>query len=295
MSHSGAVGPCALPNTASGKRRVAAALAIVVVLLSGCSTAPPAPAGTAGEQSFGHVHGLGIDPADNGLYVASHMGVFKQTRDGFERIADRWQDTMAFTVVGPDHFLASGHPDMREDKPVHLGLIESKDAAETWESLSLEGRADFHVLEPAGERLYGYDSQTQSLMVTSDRREWQDLVRLPVVDLAADPNDADSLMITDTSGRLMRMQGGRQPQLVTDAPRLVFIDWHEEGLLVGLGPDGSVYRSTDGTASWQELRSLEEPPEALAVTTDAWYAATGHGIYVSQDQGRTWSSVDGTQ
>jgi len=266
------------------------------VSLSGCSGgAPPATTGPAGDQAFGHVHGLGIDPTDNGLYVASHMGVFKQTGEGFERIADRWQDTMAFTVVGPDHFLASGHPDMREDKPVHLGLIESTDAAETWESLSLEGRADFHALEPAGELLYGYDSQTQTLMVTSDRREWQDLTRLPVVDLAADPNDADSLMITDGSGRLMRMQAGLQPQLVPDAPRLVFIDWPEEDLLVGLAPDGSVFRSTDGGASWQELRPIEGPPEALAVTTDRWYAATEQGVYVSEDDGSTWSSVDGTQ
>ena len=284
-----------LINTCSGRRRIAAALSVAAVSLSGCSTSPTAPTGPSGEQAFGHIHGLGIDPADNGLYVASHMGVFKQTRDGFERIADRWQDTMAFTVVGPDHFLASGHPDMREDKPVHLGLIESKDAAETWESLSLEGRADFHALEPAGERLYGYDSQTKTLMVTTDRREWQDLIRLPVVDLAADPSNADSLMITDTSGRLMRMRAGLQPQLVADAPRLVFIDWPEEDLLVGLAPDGSVYRSTNGSASWQELRPVEGPPEALAVTTDRWYAATGHGIYVSEDQGSTWSSVEGTQ
>jgi len=284
-----------LINTCSSRRRTAAAFAIAVVSLSGCSTAPPAPTSPVGEQSFGHIHGLGIDPADNGLYVASHMGIFKQTRDGFERVADRWQDTMAFTVVGPDHFLASGHPDMREDKPVHLGLIESKDAAETWESLSLEGRADFHALEPAGERLYGYDSQTQTLMVTSDRREWQDLVQLPVVDLAADPNDAGTLMITDTSGRLMRMQAGREPQLVADAPRLVFIDWPEEDLLVGLAPEGSVHRSTDGGVSWQELRPIEGPPVALAVTTDRWYAATEQGIYVSEDQGSTWTSVEGTQ
>jgi len=282
------------PSGGVGRRRIAGALAVAALSLSGCSSAPPATTGQAGDHEFGHVHGLGIDPADNGLYVASHMGVFKQSGEGFERIADRWQDTMAFTVVGPDHFLASGHPDMREDKPVHLGLIESTDAAKTWESLSLEGRADFHALEPAGERLYGYDSQTQTLMVTSDRREWQDLTQLPVVDLAADPNDADSLMITDTSGRLMRMQAGLQPQLVPDAPRLVFIDWPEGDLLVGLAPDGSVFRSIDGGATWQELRPIEGPPEALAVTTDRWYAATEESIYVSEDEGSTWSTVDGT-
>ena len=49
------------------------------------------------------------------------------------RIADRWQDTMAFTVTvtGAGTFLGSGHPDLREDLPPHLGLIESTDAGET--------------------------------------------------------------------------------------------------------------------------------------------------------------------
>lgn len=283
------------PSGGVVRSRIAAGLAVAFVSLSGCGNSSTPATDSSRQQAFGHVHGIGVDPADNGLYVASHMGVFKQTGEGFERIADRWQDTMAFTVVGPDHLLASGHPDMREDKPVHLGLIESTDAAETWKSLSMEGQADFHALEPAGERLYGYDSQTQTLMVTSDRREWQDLVQLPVVDLAADPNDADSLMITDTSGRLMRMQAGFQPELVPDAPRLVFIDWPEEDLLVGLAPDGSVFKSIDGGASWQERRPVDGPPQALAVTTERWYAATENGIYVSEDDGSTWSSVEGAQ
>ncbi|MDQ3275042.1 MAG: exo-alpha-sialidase, partial [Actinomycetota bacterium] len=58
-----------------------------------------------------HVHGLGINPKDGALFVATHTGVFRIPESGQAvRIADRWQDTMGFTVVGPDHFLASGHP-----------------------------------------------------------------------------------------------------------------------------------------------------------------------------------------
>ena len=38
---------------------------------------------------------------------------------------------MGFTVVGPDTFLGSGHPDIRATDPPLLGLIESNDAAQT--------------------------------------------------------------------------------------------------------------------------------------------------------------------
>ena len=134
-------------------------------------------------------------------------------------------------------------------------------------------------------------SQTGTLMVTTDRRGWQDLIRLPVVDLAADPGDADSLLVTDTSGRLMVINDGSDPQLVAGAPRLAFVDWP----VVGLSADGNVYRSGDGAASWQELTSLKGRPEALDVTAERWYAATERGLNVSGDQGDTWSAVGGTQ
>ena len=44
-----------------------------------------------------------------------------------------------FAVGGADHFLASGHPDMCEDLPTRLGLIESTDGAETWNALAMQG------------------------------------------------------------------------------------------------------------------------------------------------------------
>jgi hypothetical protein len=66
-----------------------------------------------------------------------------------ERVGDSYQDTMGFTVVGPNRFLGSGHP-ATDDLPPLLGLIESTDAGKTWEHVSLLGEADSHVLRSAG-------------------------------------------------------------------------------------------------------------------------------------------------
>jgi hypothetical protein len=83
-----------------------------VVLVTGCASG-----GDQGQRAadpdapvVGHVHGLGTDAADGTLYVATHVGVFRAGEAGsMDRVADRWQDTMAFTVAGPGHFVASGH------------------------------------------------------------------------------------------------------------------------------------------------------------------------------------------
>lgn len=283
----------------NASRRAAAltAAALLTATLAGCSTdsgAPTAASSPDGEpQSLGHVHGIGTDPADGTVYIASHFGVFRLDEDsGPERVADRWQDTMAFTVVGPGHFLASGHPDLREDLPAHLGLIESTDAAQTWTPLSLQGEADFHALEVAGQRTYGYDSVGGQLLVSEDRRTWRRLDQTAVLDLAADPDEHDRLLATTGQGRLVEYQvGTRAAPSALDAPRLAFIDWADADTLVGLAPDGVIYVSGDGAQSWQRTTAVPGDAQALEVSAQRWYAATSRGVYASTDAGRSWEPL----
>lgn len=95
---------------------VAGAFGLVLVLVATVVAAftlqhPATDAAVSGTpQPLGHVHGLGVDPQDGDLYLASHFGVFRVVDGEPERVADRWQDTMGFAVVGSGHFLASGHP-----------------------------------------------------------------------------------------------------------------------------------------------------------------------------------------
>ena len=76
---------------------------------------------------------------------------------------------MGFTVLGPRTFLGSGHPDFRKDPdlPPRLGLIRTEDAAETWSTVSLTGRADLHALDVAAGTLYAADSATGQLLAES--------------------------------------------------------------------------------------------------------------------------------
>jgi hypothetical protein len=278
-------------------RAVATGAAVLGLGLSACSTGTPDAADTNPEEqsiAFGHVHGLGVNPADGRLFVASHMGVFRQTSDGFERVAGRWQDTMAFTVMGDDTFLASGHPDLREtDKPVHLGVSESTDAAETWSGLSLQGEANFHALEPAEDYPYGYDSNNGVLTVTRDKQRWADIARVTVTDLAVNPDSPEDLLVTDGRGKLLRLSQTEELRAVSAAPRLAFIDWPRPDLLVGVAPDGTVYRSSDSGRSWRRIAPVGSSPEALDATPSVWHVATEEGVFASTDDGRTWSPVSG--
>lgn len=265
------------------------------LLLAGCAEPDRAsegrPAPGEGTDSFGHVHSLDVNPADDRLYVATHNGVFAHTEDGFERVSDEAHDAMSFTIAGPDRFLMSGHPAPDSSGPPHLGLAESTDGGRTWRTVSLEGEADFHTLEVAGDLVYGVDSQTGLLKASADGRQWRDLGQLPAADVAADPEDPERLLLTDGRGYLVQLAASGQPQLVDSAPRLVLLDWVSGDLLVGVGPDGAVHTSRDDGASWQESGTLPEPPHAFTAIEGRWYAATESGILTSSDDGETWNAV----
>jgi hypothetical protein len=111
----------------------AAALALV---LTGCSTAGSASADAPTAEETGallstHVHGVAIDPGDGALLLATHEGLVQVGDDGELTAAGPVIDLMGFTLTGPDHYLASGHPGLRTDLPQPVGLIESTDGGET--------------------------------------------------------------------------------------------------------------------------------------------------------------------
>jgi hypothetical protein len=277
----------------------AAVLALTSVTLVACSsqdppsTRPSSQRTDADTNALGHVHGLGIDPGNGTLYVASHFGVFSVEDGKHERIADRWQDTMGFAVVGPGHFLGSGHPDPTEDLPSSLGLIESTDSAKTWESVSLSGDADFHAIEAVGNHIYGLDSHTSALLVSTDRNNWDTIAKQPLLDLAANPAAPETIYAITDRGDLVRSIGQAEPTPIDGAPTMTAIDWQPDGPLVGVTPDGTVMVSTNGEADWQQAGTLDGQVEALDAAPGRWHAATATGVYESTDDGATWTLVLG--
>lgn len=269
-----------------------ATLALTTALLAaGCSKETPTQVPSADEAEVGHIHGLGIDPADDTLYVATHFGLF-HVKDDEEptRVADRYQDTMAFTVVGPGHFLGSGHPDLREDLPPHLGLIESTDAGQTWKPLALQGEADFHILEPAGDVLYAYDATSGRLLRTEDRATFEEVVTAPLLSVAA-TRARDQLIATTDQAQLTTINPRTGQTRELGGPSTTYLDTAPDGTLVGIAPDGVVRISSDDGQSWKEVGSIDGQPAAFTISDQGWYAATDTTVFRSTDAGATWIRV----
>jgi len=288
-------------SRARGKRIALAAagcVAVVAAVWAGTRLAgrddASIPAAT-GEPGVSHVHGLGLNPGDGALIVATHYGSFRIPPDGdeAERIGDSFQDTMGFTVAGPDNFLGSGHPDaqgVRDGQPGRLGLIESIDGGVTWASLSLSGEVDFHGLAFAHDQVYGLDSGTGRFMVSTDRTDWETRATVDLFGFAVDPGDAERIVGVGADGLVESIDGGRR-WAAAEGPPLVTVSWDATAGLWGADPGGAVWRYDQ--SGWERAGALAGPPQAFLATSDALYAAAHDdadvtGIYRSIDDGRTW-------
>jgi hypothetical protein len=286
--------------SASRRRLALVAAGLVAVGVSAAIAAlvndsPPAqstslPAGTFPEPGVEHAHGLGVDPGDGTLYAATHYGLLRISADGeLTRVANRYQDTMGFEVVGPARFLASGHPDFREDNPPLLGLIESTDAGQTWTPLSLRGEADFHAIQSVHDRIYAYDSTSEMFMVSDDGQDWDRRSQLVILDFAVSPHDPDLVLATTESGLHRSSDGGRTWTPLSQAPQLAVLGWDDVDEVLGVAQGGVVHASADGGATWSRRGDVGGEPEAMTLAD-----VDGQSVlFVAVPEGRIVQSADG--
>ncbi|OUC97672.1 F510_1955 family glycosylhydrolase [Streptosporangium minutum] len=247
------------------------------------------------DQGVGHVHSLGVDPAGGKTYVAGHYGLFTIDGSKLVRVGDHDADHMGFAVAGPKTFYASGHPAadaVASGQEPHLGLIRSVDAGMTWEQVALAGKADFHALQVAGARVYGYDAQTGQIW-RGEAGKLKPAARLDLLDLAAGAQAPDTLYATTPDGVKVSADAGETFGPLKGAPLLSFLDVIGKDRLIGVAPDGQVRTSADSGATWQAGGRL--PMQAVAFTAvseQRLLAASMDGtVYESTNGGRDFTTL----
>jgi hypothetical protein len=267
----------------------------ILVVLVGALVAVTAlrngPSDIAAQRGPVHIHGLGVNPNDGGLYIATHTGMWRvaagETKP--EPVGESRQDTMGFTVVGANHFLGSGHPD-NFDQPSRLGLIESFDSGSTWKPISLLGQADFHVLRAVGTRVYGYDVSSGNFMASSNGgKTWSaHNPHAALLDVVPDPAQPDRLIAASDEGLLMSADAGEN---WTRIGRVVgLLAWPTTNRLYLVDANGEVSISVNRGHDWKRVGTMVAQPAAFFAYTDGdLYAGLHDGAIVhSRDGGRSW-------
>ncbi|MFF9136677.1 F510_1955 family glycosylhydrolase [Streptomyces albogriseolus] len=264
---------------------------LVLAACGGGSSGTGAAAGASdSSETLSHVHGLGVDPADGRVYVATHNGLYIVAKGGKPKlVGDSRDDFMGFTVTGENTFVASGHGAEGSDRPGNVGLIETRDAGRIWTSRSLSGEADFHSLDSAKGTVYGYEGGR--IRVSADLKSWDDRATLEALDLAVSPA-GDTLLATTAEGVVTSTDGGRAFGKGSGQVQ-AFLSWPAEKSLFGIDPSGKLSSSADGGKTWKQLTTVPggQPQALTAVNADHVLAATMSGVYESRDGGKTFAQL----
>jgi hypothetical protein len=243
-----------------------------------------------------HVHGLGINPADKALFIATHTGTYRVPSGAEQaaRVGDSRQDIMGFTIVGPNRFLGSGHPDVQarqqQNLPPNLGLIESTDGGRTWMPISLLGQADFHVLRSRGKRVYGFDSTNGRLLVSGDGGKTWNQRPIPgsLFDLALHPRRPSQVIASTERGLITSADDARTWRVL--GGNVGLLAWPHPARLLLVDGAGQVHVSSDSGRRWSAIGDIGGQPAAFfAQTAQKLYVALHDGtVKRSADRGRSW-------
>lgn len=263
-----------------------------------------------------HVHGLALTN-DDFLYMASHEGLIKTEDQG-----DTWSligdnDFMGFHMQSDGTMLTSGHPGKTSDLPDPIGLMESKDNGMNWDSKSLIGEVDFHILtsnESNPNLLYGIiqmetgNYKTGIYKSTDKGESWGklDSTGLPddlhgIYTLLSLPND-ENVMLAGTNEGVYRSDDGGQTWNMADRNRLIttlsVIPGSLDLLSYSITEDESgMMISRDNGVTWEKI-GLNLGEDAVAYfaihpkQTEKIAALTfENNLLLSEDGGQNWDTL----
>lgn len=273
-----------------------------ILALAACGASGEAPSAAAASPSASaqgaalpswHVHGVGRDPGDGALYLATHDGLFRRVDTSWQRVGPVI-DLMGFAVAGPGRFYASGHPGIGVDFPQPVGLIESKDGGKSWAVRSRGGQSDFHSLTWSPKGLLGYDD---TLRATADGVTWRDLRLAGEARSVAASPDGAKVLATTADGVVESADYGSTWRPAAKSPLLLLVAWADPKTAVGVTPQGAVAVSTDAGVSWTlGPATVGADPEALSATRGAdgrleVLVATSKGVERTLDSGTSFTSA----
>lgn len=293
---------------------------MTVLLVSACSSNDDKKESKTLDSQYTveHVHGLAYTK-DDSIYMASHEGLIT-TKDQGEKwsvVGDTDFDFMGFQILSDGTMLTSGHPGPNTDLPDPLGLMESKNNGEAWNSKSLLGEVDFHILaanESNPNLLFGViqmetgDYKTGIYKSTDKGENW---VNVNSTGLSEDlhgiytllslPND-ENVLLAGTNQGVYRSEDGGKTWKVTDGKRLITAFTVKPGTseLVSYSitkEEVGMMISKDNGVTWEKTGldlgkdavayfaiHPEQPKKMAAITFE-------NNLLISEDGGQNWETL----
>jgi photosystem II stability/assembly factor-like uncharacterized protein len=255
----------------------------------------------------GRIDDFGVVESNPNIVYAGTAsgGVWKTTNNGttWEPVFDKeGVSTIGDIAIAPSDpavvWVGTGEPNNRQSSSWGDGIYKSLDAGKTWQNMGLKatlhiGRIVIHPKNPdvvyaaALGHLWGANPERGVYKTTDGGKTWNQVLKINadtgVSDIAMDPESPDTLYAAAYERR-------RTPFGFN-----------------GGGPDGGIYKTVDGGATWKKLTKglpYENGGDVGRIGLDIYrkdsnivYAIVQHekgGTYRSEDKGETWKKMGDT-
>jgi len=286
--------------------------ALVLALILGASAITSTSAGEA--ITLTHVHGLSYSADGARIMIPSHHGLAVYENGRWSKAAGPAHDYMGFSATR-DALYSSGHPAPGSGLTNPFGLIKSGDGGKSWKKLGLEGESDFHLLAASHgtNAVYVVNHGRNSRMpragiyhTKNDGLQWTRAAAKGLggepKSLAVHPGDAGIVAAGTSNGLYLSRDSANTFERLVDGPQVLAATFDLDGQHLWFsayaGKASLMRLALAAGAKPQVVPAPALPGDAVAYIAqhparrgEVVIASFNRSVFVSKDQGRTWTSI----
>lgn len=298
------------------KGKIMLSLFIASLVMSACNAKQQEDVFTYGEvknSKVAHIHGLGYINGGHDIAIATHDGLYKYGKDGWQEANGQKHDYMGFQATR-EGFFASGHPEEGAHLKNPFGLIKSTNQGASFEQLAFYGEIDFHYLAAGydSNMIYVYnetatDNMEIGLHYSADEgKTWEKVAMTgyhsnTIANLAAHPLKKQVLGIGSQDGLFISDNYGENFTLMNDAKMVTSVTLNDIGGYYSNIENNHVYLTSFlfGNKSERQIPlptgQKLQPIIYLAVNPqqdkELVIMTNNIDIYVTRDEGLSWDKL----
>lgn len=297
------------------KYKIIFGLLVLILVLSACNSNEKKVFSfeEVKNNQIDHIHGLGYINGENDVVIATHFGLYKYAKDGWQEANSQKHDYMGFQAVR-EGFFSSGHPEEGSEYKNPLGLIKSIDKGASFEQLAFYGEIDFHYLAA------GYDSNTIYVLNQMPVEEmnaglhysldegtsWTNAAMNGftsnyISNLSAHPTRKELITIGSKEGLFISNDYGQNFKSMNDTKMITYVTLTETGGFYTNFENDTVYLKSFLFESNEEI-NIQLPKELkmdpitfIAVNPENQQeivlVTNSNNIYITKDEGISWDKI----
>ncbi len=257
---------------------------------------------------FPHIHGLGFSSDGDSLYVPAHIGLIVYNNNQWTIPDVPKHDYMGYAAVD-DGFYSSGHPDLRTDLPVRLGLVKSQDEGRTLTTLAFSGESDLHTMAAGynSHAVYIINSEPNSQLTAGmyytldDGQTWNESLAQGIasspIQIAAHAIEDSVVAVATDRGAYFSSDYGNTFTLISNSEPISAIAFDPDGSRLLFGYQRLYTQNlADSVVSTLNLPTLSANDAILyiavnPINNNIAVATTNLDIFLSEDDGQMWRQI----